>query len=111
MSYREHTSLYTTTTTSMSANSEATEKGYMTDLSTDVGAPFELYIKQKGNVGYSTAKYTTPASDGALADNKISPIEATSMANNIHRILKYYLATNYVVDKISEVRLNVVFKE
>lgn len=110
MSYTEHSSLFKHTTANPAiAADEATERTLMSDLGEDLGAPFELYIKNSGNVGSSgILKYTeTP---GATANITISDDETKEIGNNVHRILKYYLGSQYVVSDISQVRLNVFFR-
>lgn len=110
-SYTEHTSRFTATTTPpISATNEAQEKTFLSDLGTDLGAPFELYIKHTGNVGTTGVLKYADGVTGTSANNQISADESNEIGNNVHRILKYYLGTNYVVNEISQVRLNVVFK-
>ena len=106
MSFSEHTSLLTANTTSVA--NEATEKVLMSDLGTDIGAPFQLYIKNSGDLSDNgVLKYT----DGTAGTEKtLSVDECQEIANNVHRILKYYLGSNYILSNISQVRLNVFFK-
>lgn len=110
MSYTELTALFKLTTTPLSATDEAEEKTFMANLGTDLGAPFELYIKQTGSIGTSGILNYTDGVTGTSVNNRISADESREIGNNIHRILKYYLGSNYVVDDISQVRLNVAFK-
>lgn len=111
MTYTEHSSLFTVTTTPpISATDETQERTFMADLGTDLGAPFELYIKHTSSVGSTGILKYTDGNAGAPADGQISADESKEIGNNVHRILKYYLGANYVVNNISQVRLNVVFR-
>ena len=111
MSFKEHSSLFTFITAAPpSGSDEATEKAFLSDLNTDIGAPFELYIRHTGNVGTTGILKYTDGTTGASANDKISDKESAQIGNNIHRILKYYLGSNYAVNDILQVRLNVVFK-
>ena len=111
MPYTEHSSLFTLTTTPpISATDEAEEKTFMANLGTDLGAPFELYIKHMGNIGTTGVLKYTDGDPATTVNNTISADESQEIGNNVHRILKYYLGTNYSVSEISQVRLNVVFK-
>lgn len=108
MSFSELASLLTAKTTSVA--NEATEKALMSDLGTDIGAPFQLYIKNSGNLSDTGVLKYTDGTAGTAANNKISADESQEIANNVHRILKYYLGSSYILSNISQVRLNVVFK-
>lgn len=111
MSYTEHSSVFTLVTTApISVSNETQERGLMSDLGTDLGAPFELNIKHMGNVGNTGILKYADGVTGTTVNNKISADESREIGNNVHRILKYYLGTNYVVNDISQVRLNVVFR-
>ena len=110
MSFTELSSLLTHTTAApVNQATEAAEKALMTDLGTDIGAPFQLYIKSNGNIGGTGTMHLTSGVDMNVS-NKISADEAREIGNNVHRILKHYLGTNYVVNHISQVKLNVVLK-
>ena len=82
----------------------------MSDLGTDLGAPFELYIKHTGSIGTTGILKYTDGVTGTTVNNRISVDESREIGNNVHRILKYYLGTNYSVSEISQLRLNVVFR-
>lgn len=111
MPYKENSSCFSLTTTPpISASSETQERTFMTDLGTDLGAPFELYIKETGDIGTSGVLKYTDGLPGTTVNNRISADESNEIGNNVHRILKYYLGTQYVVSNISQVRLNVVFR-
>jgi hypothetical protein len=112
MSYAEHSSLFKSTTGDPLGDlTEADEKTFIGDLGTDIGAPFELYIKHTGAVGSTGILKYTDGEGAPVANNRISTAESREIGNNIHRILKYYLSSDYNVIHISHVRLNVVFKE
>jgi hypothetical protein len=108
MSFSEHASLLTAKTTSVA--NEATERVLMTDLGTDIGAPFQLYIKNSGNLSNTGVLKYTDGTAGTVENATISADESQEIANNVHRILKYYLGSGYILSNISQVRLNVVFK-
>ena len=110
MTFTAHSSTFKTTTAApISVSSETEEKAFVADLAAAAfGAPFELNITHIGNVGTSgVLRYTTWPGTPATA---ISVAESREIGNNIHRILKYYLGSNYVVNDISQVKLDVLFR-
>ena len=76
-------------------------------LGSDIGAPWEIYIKSTTR-NSGSAWGTSTYSAGVNAPFTYHMTEA--LANDIHRVLKYYLQTRYKVSNIESVKLNILLK-
>jgi len=87
----------------------------VSQLGNDVGAPWEIYIKSVSSDSsqWGNATYSSPTDAGATGNFQAGQInidEAAKIGNAIHRILKHYLESNYQVNNIEAVRLNISLK-
>jgi len=90
---------------------QAVQSGYFDPdepLNEKLGAPWEICVKSRSNneADWGSATYST-SSD---ATGRPSAAAAKKIGGAIHRILKFYLQDEYIVNNIESVKLIVVLK-
>ena len=107
INYSENTQILRGLTTEDNANNLA--PGWTT-LDDQLGAPWEISIKSfvPNDSNWGEATYTNTGNSDI--SGSINSSRAKEIGGSIHRMLKYYLGTNYKVNDIQAVKLNVSIK-